>query len=81
MSGRASVELGPDLTEIFVPAAGLATRAGAFSAGRAGWLDKLEALAERESLDTDLSQRRGGRQLRLIFTRTGVASAAAMSAS
>jgi ABC-type oligopeptide transport system substrate-binding subunit len=58
ISGKALVELGPDLIEIFVPAAGLATRAGAFVAGRAGWLDRLEALAERESLDADLSQSR-----------------------
>lgn len=61
VSGKALVELGPDLIEIFVPAAGLATRAGAFVAGRAGWLDKLEALAERqaaEAADTDLSQSR-----------------------
>ncbi|MFQ5596321.1 MAG: ABC transporter substrate-binding protein, partial [Anaerolineae bacterium] len=58
VSGKALVELGPDLIEIFVPAAGLVTRAGAFVAGRAGWLDRLEALAERESFDTELSQSR-----------------------
>lgn len=38
----------PDLIDIFVPRAGLATRAGAFLAGRVGWLERLEQLKERK---------------------------------
>ncbi len=47
LSGQALVDLGPDLIGVFVPGAGLATRAGAFVAEKAGWLDKLEKLAEK----------------------------------
>jgi adenylate cyclase len=43
-SGRALVEVGPDLIEIFVPWVGLATRAAAFAADKIGWLDRLEQL-------------------------------------
>jgi adenylate cyclase len=49
VSGQALVDLGPDLIGIFVPGAGLATRAGTFLAGRVGWLDRLDDLAERRT--------------------------------
>jgi adenylate cyclase len=49
VSGQALVDLGPDLIDIFVPGAGVATRAGAFVAGRVGWLDRLENLSERRA--------------------------------
>ncbi|MFQ5343278.1 MAG: hypothetical protein ACE5F6_17195, partial [Anaerolineae bacterium] len=55
VSGKVLVELGPDLIELFVPAAGLATRAGAFLAGRAGWLNHLDRLTERKSAFGDSS--------------------------
>ncbi|MFQ5593938.1 MAG: AAA family ATPase [Anaerolineae bacterium] len=50
ISGQALVDLGPDLIDILVPGVGVATRAGAFLAGRVGWLDRLEALTERKSV-------------------------------
>jgi adenylate cyclase len=46
-SGQALAEVGPDLIGVFIPFAGLATRAVAFIADRVGWLDKLEQLADR----------------------------------
>ncbi|MBN1955957.1 MAG: tetratricopeptide repeat protein [Anaerolineae bacterium] len=46
-SGRALVEVGPDLIGAFVPGAGLAMRVGAFVADKAGWLKGIERLAER----------------------------------
>ncbi|RME42114.1 MAG: hypothetical protein D6791_18520, partial [Chloroflexi bacterium] len=49
VSGQALVDLGPDLIDILVPGVGVATRAGAFLAGRVGWLDRLEELAERKA--------------------------------
>ncbi|MFQ5858707.1 MAG: AAA family ATPase, partial [Anaerolineae bacterium] len=49
VSGQALVDLGPDLIDIFVPGAGLATRAGTFLAGKVGWLNKLEKLSAREA--------------------------------
>jgi predicted ATPase len=48
-SGQAIVELGPDLIGIFVPGAGLATRAAAFLAEKAGWLENIEKLTKRPS--------------------------------
>ena len=52
-SGRALVEVGPDLIDIFVPWAGLATRAAAFAADKIGWLDRMEQrlIKRRESQD------------------------------
>jgi tetratricopeptide (TPR) repeat protein len=49
ISGQALLEYGPDLIDIFVPGAGLATRAGTFLAGKAGWLDRLESLTNRKT--------------------------------
>ena len=51
VSGQALAEVGPDLIGVFIPFAGLATRAVAFLAERAGWLDKLEQLAGRHQAD------------------------------
>jgi adenylate cyclase len=48
LSGRALVEVGPDLIEIFVPWAGLATRAAAYAADKVGWLDRMEQLVTRQ---------------------------------
>jgi predicted ATPase len=48
-SGQALVELGPDLIGIFIPGAGLATRAAAYVAEKVGWLDKLDQLTKRKS--------------------------------
>lgn len=47
-SGRALVEVGPDLIEIFVPWAGLATRAASYAADKVGWLDRMEQLVTRQ---------------------------------
>jgi ABC-type oligopeptide transport system substrate-binding subunit len=61
VSGEALVELGPDLINLFVPGAGLVTRAAAFAADQAGWLAKLERLMERkaaEPVDAGLEQTR-----------------------
>ncbi|MFQ5593150.1 MAG: AAA family ATPase [Anaerolineae bacterium] len=61
VSGQALVDLGPDLIDIFVPGVGLATRAGTFLAGKAGWLDRLDDLTERKAAtaaDTGLDQSR-----------------------
>ena len=44
-SGKALVEVGPDLIGVFLPGVGLATRIGSFVAEKAGWLDKLEKLS------------------------------------
>lgn len=49
VSGQAVVDLGPDLIDIFVPGVGLATRAGTYLAGKAGWLDRLNDLTERKT--------------------------------
>jgi adenylate cyclase len=46
-SGKALVELGPDLIGVFVPGAGLAARTAAFLAERVGWVDKLEQLLKQ----------------------------------
>lgn len=46
-SGQALVELGPDLIGIFLPGAGLATRAATYVAEKVGWLDKLEKLTSK----------------------------------
>jgi predicted ATPase/Tfp pilus assembly protein PilF len=56
-SGRAIVEVGPDLIDIFVPWVGLATRAAAFAAEKVGWLERLEALADKtKKSDEELSR-------------------------
>lgn len=53
VSGRALVEYGPDLIDIFVPGGALATRVGARLAARGakrtGWLDRLEELTEQKA--------------------------------
>ena len=46
-SGRALVEVGPDLIDLFVPWVGLATRAAAFAADKIGWLDRMEQLVTK----------------------------------
>ncbi|MSP11560.1 MAG: tetratricopeptide repeat protein [Chloroflexi bacterium] len=48
VSGLVLLDLGPDLIEMFVPAGALAIRAGAYAAGRIGWLDRLEKVKERQ---------------------------------
>ncbi|MFQ5859924.1 MAG: AAA family ATPase, partial [Anaerolineae bacterium] len=61
VSGEALVDLGPDLIDIFVPGSGLATRAGAFLAGKVGWLDRLQELTARKAArgaSADLQQKR-----------------------
>ncbi|MFQ5595325.1 MAG: AAA family ATPase, partial [Anaerolineae bacterium] len=70
ISGQALVDLGPDLIEVFVPGASLATRAGTFVAGKAlsrgeargiSWLDRLEELTSQKAArggGTDLQQSR-----------------------
>ena len=45
LSGESLVECGPELIGVFIPGAALALRAGMFVAGKAGWLEKLERLA------------------------------------
>ncbi|MFQ5595200.1 MAG: AAA family ATPase, partial [Anaerolineae bacterium] len=52
VSGRVLVDFGPDLVDIFVPGAALATRAGAFLAERVGWLDQLDKLTARRMAGT-----------------------------
>jgi ABC-type oligopeptide transport system substrate-binding subunit len=49
VSGQALVEFGPDLINLFVPGAGLVTRAATFAADQVGWLEKLERLMARET--------------------------------
>ncbi len=70
-SGRALVDLGPDLIDIFVPGAGLVTRAGQLVAGETGWRARLDRLRqEREQRpDSDLSARasRQGSEQNQIF--------------
>lgn len=56
LSGQALVDIGPDLIGVFVPGVGLATRVGAFVAEKAGWLQKLEKLAEKEGQAVDPAQ-------------------------
>jgi ABC-type oligopeptide transport system substrate-binding subunit len=71
VSGQALVDLGPDLIDIFVPGVGLATRAGAFLAGKVGWLERLEELTERKAAgpgDTDLDQSRIFEQYTNVLT-------------
>lgn len=48
-SGQALVEYGPDLIDILVPGAALASRVGARLAHRAGWADRLDALMQRKA--------------------------------
>jgi len=47
LAGQAIVDVGPDLVGVFVPGVGLATKLGAFLAEKAGWLEKLEKLADK----------------------------------
>jgi len=58
VSVRFLVELAPDLVGLFVPGAGLAMKAVKATADKAGWLAKLEKLAQRpkpgEGLDQSL---------------------------
>lgn len=49
VSGEALLDLGPELIGVFVPGIGLAAKAGAFAAGKVGWLDKLERLTDRDA--------------------------------
>jgi adenylate cyclase len=55
-SGRALVEVGPDLIELFVPWAGLATRAASFAADKVGWLDRMEQLVTRPRGHPEIGQ-------------------------
>ena len=52
------MDLGPDLIDLFVPGAGVASRAMAFLAGKAGWLDRLEKLMGHRALQQ--AQESGG---------------------
>jgi tetratricopeptide (TPR) repeat protein len=47
LAGQAIVDVGPDLVGVFVPGVGLATKLGAFMAEKAGWLEKLDKLADK----------------------------------
>lgn len=47
LSGKALVEVGPDLIGVFVPGVGLVAKLGKFAAEKASWLDKLEQLIEK----------------------------------
>jgi len=47
-SGKAVVEIAPDLVGLFIPGAGLATRVGIFVADQVGWLDLLESLVDQQ---------------------------------
>jgi len=49
VSVQAVVDTCPDLIDTFVSGAGLASRAGAFSSGRAAWLPRLKKLVERKT--------------------------------
>jgi len=49
VSGRAVVELGPDLIDIFLPGAGLVARASALVTGDGGWRKKLDRLREERT--------------------------------
>ena len=60
ISGRAVVDLGPDLIDIFLPGAGLVARASALvTGGDTAWRKKLERLREERSSrpELDVSQR------------------------
>ena len=48
-SGQVLVDLGPDLIDILVPGAGLATRAGTLVAEKAGWMEHLAELTEQKA--------------------------------
>jgi predicted ATPase len=49
-SWNALLEFGPDLMDVFVPGAGIATKAAKFVADQTGMLDKVEKLTERKAL-------------------------------
>ena len=83
VSGRAVVDLGPDLIDIFLPGAGLVARASALVTGDTAWRKKLERLREERSgrPDEDVSQRspaQGAQQNQIFeqFTRLIVELAA-----
>jgi tetratricopeptide (TPR) repeat protein len=76
VSGRAVVDLGPDLIDIFLPGAGLVARASALVTGDAAWRKRLERLREQRSgrFQEDVSQRnptQGAQQNQIFeqFTR------------
>jgi len=46
-SGKAVVEIAPDLIGLFIPGAGLAAQVGLFVAGQAGWLDRMESIIDQ----------------------------------
>lgn len=64
-AGDALVELGPDLIRIFLPITGLAPKAGAFIAKKAGWVKKLEQ--PKSEFGFAKSQRLGDLRLMLII--------------
>jgi len=83
VSGRAVVDLGPDLIDIFLPGAGLVARASALVTGDTAWRKKLERLRQERSgrSDEDVSQRnpaQGAQQNQIFeqFTRLIVELAA-----
>jgi len=53
VSGQVLVDLGPDLIDLFVPGAGIASRAAAFLAGKVGWLERLEKLMGHKAVEED----------------------------
>jgi len=62
-SGRALVDLGPDLIDIFVPGAALVGRASKLVVGEVGWRKRLEALHRKNaSRPEDILPARGGHQ-------------------
>jgi adenylate cyclase len=54
VSARFLVEIAPDLVGLFVPGAGLAMKAAKATADKAGWLGKLEKLAQRPKVGEGL---------------------------
>jgi tetratricopeptide (TPR) repeat protein len=76
VSGRAVVELGPDLIDIFLPGAGLVARASAMVTGESGWRKRLDRLREERASRPDLGlvsrhEPAGGQQQHIFeqFTR------------
>jgi hypothetical protein len=64
-AGDALVELGPDLIRVFLPITGLAPKASAFIAKKAGWVKKLEQ--PKSEFGLAKSQRLGDLRLMLII--------------
>jgi adenylate cyclase len=48
LSGEALLAIGPELIGVFLPVAGFLARAAAYTADKAGWLDKLSKIANRQ---------------------------------